>query len=98
MVWAMELGPAGKAACAKGCLLYTSSRHERPVRRGRIDDTGGEGERGEKLYYHLTVLAETTQGYRNLITVEDPVEYQLRGVSQVQVNPKACLLYTSRCV
>jgi DNA polymerase-3 subunit alpha len=43
------------------------SRHERPVRRGRIDDTGGDGERGEKLYYHLTVLAETTQGYRNLI-------------------------------
>jgi DNA polymerase-3 subunit alpha len=43
------------------------SRLERPVRRGRVDDTGGEGERGEKLYYHLTVLAETTQGYRNLI-------------------------------
>ena len=44
-----------------------SSRHERPVRRGRIDDTGGEGERGEKLYYHLTLLAETTEGYRNLV-------------------------------
>jgi DNA polymerase-3 subunit alpha len=47
--------------------MAAQSRHERPVRRGRIDDTGGEGERGEKLYYHLTVLAETTQGYRNLI-------------------------------
>jgi DNA polymerase III subunit alpha len=44
-----------------------SSRHERPVRRGRIDDTGGEGERGEKLYYHLTLLAETVEGYRNLM-------------------------------
>jgi DNA polymerase-3 subunit alpha len=44
-----------------------NSRFERPVRRGRIDDTGGEGERGEKLYYHLTLLAETTEGYRNLI-------------------------------
>jgi DNA polymerase-3 subunit alpha len=44
-----------------------SSRHERPVRRGRIDDTGGEGERGEKLYYHLTVLAESATGYRNLV-------------------------------
>ncbi len=45
-----------------------TSRHERPVRRGgRVDDTGGEGDRGEKLYYHLTLLSETTQGYRNLI-------------------------------
>src|ERR1700686_5516495 len=29
------------------------SRHERPVRRGRIDDGGGDGDEGEKLYYHL---------------------------------------------
>jgi DNA polymerase-3 subunit alpha len=43
------------------------SRHERPVRRGRIDDTGGEVGEGEKLYYHLTLLAETTAGYRNLL-------------------------------
>jgi DNA polymerase-3 subunit alpha len=43
------------------------SRHERPVRRGRVDDTGGDVEGGQKLYYHLTLLAETTQGYRNLM-------------------------------
>jgi DNA polymerase III subunit alpha len=43
------------------------SRHERPVRRGRIDDTGGEDGEGEKLYYHLTLLAETTTGYSNLL-------------------------------
>jgi DNA polymerase-3 subunit alpha len=47
--------------------MAANSRHERPVRRGRMDDTGGEGERGEKLYYHLTLLAETSQGYKNLI-------------------------------
>ncbi len=47
--------------------MAANSRTERPVRRGRLDDTGGEGERGEKLYYHLTLLAETTQGYRNLM-------------------------------
>src|SRR5579883_756504 len=52
-----------------GTELYMAgeSRFERPVRRGRMDDGGGEGERGEKLYYHLTALAETTQGYRNLM-------------------------------
>src|SRR5207237_9767542 len=43
------------------------SRHERPVRRGRLDDGGGESGEGEKLYYHLTLLAETTPGYRNLM-------------------------------
>ena len=43
------------------------SRHERPARRGRVDDSGGDTEGGKKLYYHLTLLAETDQGYRNLI-------------------------------
>ncbi|MGI8794196.1 MAG: DNA polymerase III subunit alpha [Acidimicrobiales bacterium] len=43
------------------------SRHERPRRTGRIDDTGGAVDGGQKLYYHLTLLAETTLGYRNLM-------------------------------
>ena len=43
------------------------SRSERPARRGRVDDSGGDTEGGKKLYYHLTLLAETDQGYRNLI-------------------------------
>ena len=47
--------------------MAAQSRYERPVRRGRIDDGGGEGDEGEKLYYHLTLLAENTAGYRNLM-------------------------------
>jgi DNA polymerase III subunit alpha len=43
------------------------NRSERPPRRGRVDDSGGDTEGGKKLYYHLTLLAETDQGYRNLI-------------------------------
>ncbi|HET7523167.1 MAG TPA: DNA polymerase III subunit alpha, partial [Acidimicrobiales bacterium] len=43
------------------------SRTERPVRRGRVDDTGGEAGEGEKLYYHLTLLAESDRGYKNLM-------------------------------
>ncbi|HEX6417498.1 MAG TPA: DNA polymerase III subunit alpha [Acidimicrobiales bacterium] len=43
------------------------SRHERPARRGRIDDSGGDADGGRKLYYHLTLLAEDNTGYRNLI-------------------------------
>jgi DNA polymerase III alpha subunit len=52
-----------------GSELYMAgqSRHDRPARRGRIDDGGGEGDQGDKLYYHLTVLAENNQGYKNLL-------------------------------
>ena len=45
--------------------MAAESRYERPVRRGRLDD-GDQGE-GEKLYYHLTLLAETNIGYSNLM-------------------------------
>ncbi|HUF33344.1 MAG TPA: DNA polymerase III subunit alpha [Acidimicrobiales bacterium] len=52
-----------------GSELYMAgeSRHERPRRRGRIDDTGGDADGGQKLYYHLIALAENDIGYRNLI-------------------------------
>ncbi len=47
--------------------MAAESRHERPVRKGKVDDTGGDVAGGEKLYYHLTLLAESTEGYRNLL-------------------------------
>ncbi|HJR26726.1 MAG TPA: DNA polymerase III subunit alpha [Acidimicrobiales bacterium] len=52
-----------------GSELYMAheSRDERPPRRGRLDDGGGDVEGGSKLYYHLTALAESDAGYRNLI-------------------------------
>ncbi len=52
-----------------GSELYQAYEHrtERPARRGRQDDTGGDAEGGRKAYYHLTALAETDVGYRNLI-------------------------------
>jgi DNA polymerase-3 subunit alpha len=37
------------------------------VRKGKVDDTGGDTGGGEKLYYHLTLLAESNDGYRNLL-------------------------------
>ncbi|MBW8827293.1 MAG: PHP domain-containing protein, partial [Acidobacteria bacterium] len=43
------------------------SRSERPSRRGRLDDSGGDVEGGKKLYYHLCLFAENDAGYRNLI-------------------------------
>ncbi len=52
-----------------GTELYQAYEHrtERPSRRGRMDDSGGEAEGGRKAYYHLTALAENATGYRNLI-------------------------------
>ena len=46
--------------------MAANSRFDRPTRRGKIDDTGGDTEGGQKLYHHLTLLAVTNEGYRNL--------------------------------
>lgn len=42
-----------------------------------------------------TVLKELNSIRKNIITVEDPVEYRLAGVNQVQVNAKAGLTFAS---
>ncbi len=42
------------------------------------------------LYATLNLLNEAT---KNVITVEDPVEYQLDGINQIQVNNKAGLTF-----
>src|SRR4029453_7629479 len=42
-------------------------RSERPARRGRLDDSGGDTEGGRKLSPPLPLLAENNEGYRNLI-------------------------------
>jgi DNA polymerase-3 subunit alpha len=52
-----------------GTEAYMAHEHrsERPSRRGRIDDSGGDSDGGKKLYYHLCLFAENEVGYRNLI-------------------------------
>lgn len=42
-----------------------------------------------------TVLRELNDIKKNIITVEDPVEYRLVGVNQVQVNAKAGMTFAS---
>ena len=68
----LDFYKAAKAQGVKpiiGSELYQAYDHrtERPARRGRMDDSGGEAEGGRKAYYHLTTLAESMTGYRNLI-------------------------------
>jgi general secretion pathway protein E len=40
-------------------------------------------------------LSEINSPDKNILTVEDPVEYQLEGISQTQVNPKIELTFAS---
>lgn len=42
------------------------------------------------LYAGLTELNDSS---RNILTVEDPVEYQLEGIGQTQVNPKVDMTF-----
>ncbi|HYF93625.1 MAG TPA: ATPase, T2SS/T4P/T4SS family [Symbiobacteriaceae bacterium] len=41
----------------------------------------------------MSTLAYLNSPEKNIVTIEDPVEYQLAGVSHVQVNPKAGLTF-----
>jgi general secretion pathway protein E len=46
------------------------------------------------LYSALTRLDRKT---RNILTVEDPIEYELDGVGQTQVNPRIEMTFAGRC-
>jgi len=60
---------------------------------GAILVTGPTGSgKSTTMYSTLNILNEES---KNIITVEDPVEYRLAGVNQMQVNPKAGLTFAS---
>jgi type IV pilus assembly protein PilB len=55
--------------------------------------TGPTGSgKSTSLYAALNML-NTVE--KNIITIEDPVEYQIEGITQVQVNPKAGLSFAN---
>jgi type IV pilus assembly protein PilB len=70
-------------------------RFEEVYRRpyGAILVTGPTGS-GKSTTLYAT-LAELNSPDKNIITVEDPVEYRMRGINQIQVNPKAGLTFAS---
>jgi type IV pilus assembly protein PilB len=60
---------------------------------GAILVTGPTGSgKSTTLYGTLNILNTAD---KNIITVEDPVEYRLEGINQVQINPKAGLTFAS---
>ncbi|TFB65876.1 GspE/PulE family protein [Cryobacterium sp. Hz9] len=60
---------------------------------GMILITGPTGSGKSTTLY--TTLGAVARPEINVITVEDPVEYRMAGINQVQVNPKAGLTFAS---
>ena len=69
--------------------------YEKVFRRpyGTILVTGPTGS-GKSTTLYAT-LGEIDSGEKNIVTVEDPVEYRMPGVCQIQVNPKVGLGFAS---
>lgn len=55
--------------------------------------TGPTGSGKSTTLYAM--LSELNKISHNIITVEDPVEYTMKGINQVQVNPKAGLTFAT---
>jgi general secretion pathway protein E len=60
---------------------------------GMILVTGPTGSGKTTTLY--AALSQINAPDKNIITVEDPVEYQLQGISQMQVNPKINLSFAA---
>src|SRR5437867_3653947 len=80
-----ELGLAPATAAALERVLGQSH--------GLVLVTGPTGSgKTTTLYAALRRLAT---GERNIMTIEDPIEYQLRGIGQMQVNPRIDLTFAA---
>ncbi len=60
---------------------------------GALLVTGPTGSGKSTTLY--AALAEINRPEINIITVEDPVEYRLQGINQVQINPKADMTFAT---
>ncbi len=60
---------------------------------GMVLSTGPTG--SGKTTTQYSVLHKLNSVEKNILTIEDPIEYQLPGISQVQVNRKAGLTFAS---
>ncbi|MFN7181485.1 MAG: GspE/PulE family protein [Planctomycetota bacterium] len=60
---------------------------------GMVLVTGPTGSGKSTTLY--AALQEVMSPEENIVTIEDPVEYQIKGITQVQVNPKRNLTFAS---
>ncbi|WP_243385539.1 GspE/PulE family protein [Bacillus kexueae] len=72
-------------------LMLFKKMIERP--HGIILITGPTGSgKTSTMYSALNILNEESH---NIITIEDPVEYQIDGINQIQINPKIGLTFAA---
>ncbi|MFY9586562.1 MAG: ATPase, T2SS/T4P/T4SS family [Actinomycetota bacterium] len=76
---------------SEGNFTRYESSFKKPY--GMILVTGPTGSGKSTTLYATLNIINTPE--RNIITVEDPVEYRLAGVNQIQINPKAGLTFAS---
>jgi len=62
---------------------------------GLVLATGPTGSGKSTTLYAILLLVRELYPHKNIITIEDPVEYQVSGIGQVQVNPKVGLTFAS---
>ncbi len=60
---------------------------------GAVLVTGPTGSGKSTTLY--TTLSELNDEERNIVTIEDPVEYRMEGITQIQINPPAGLTFAS---
>lgn len=60
---------------------------------GMVLSTGPTGSGKTTSIYALIKILNTRE--RNITTIEDPVEYRIKGINQIQVNPKTNLTFAS---
>ncbi len=78
-----------------GLQDHELSRFRRAFHRahGAVLSTGPTGSGKSTTLY--SALLELNTPEKNIITIEDPVEYQIKGITQVQVNNKAGLSFAN---
>ncbi len=78
-----------------GLQDHELSRFRRAFHRahGAVLSTGPTGSGKSTTLY--SALLELNTPEKNIITIEDPVEYQIKGITQVQVNNKAGLSFAT---
>ena len=78
-----------------GLLPYTFEMFESMIQRtyGIILVTGPTGSGKSTTLY--SVLAKLNSGEKNILTIEDPVEYELSGITQSMVNNRAGMTFAA---
>ncbi len=78
-----------------GMLEHESARYERSFNKsyGAVLATGPTGSGKSTTLY--AALNQLNVPERNIITIEDPVEYEVEGITQVQVNDRVGLTFAT---